>query len=110
MSDGDAARTGAAQIVKLSGDLRDGECLADLFSAVTGASTRLVLDLSDVSFVSSAGLGALVRLVAYANTLEARVALAAPSPFVANLLDVTHLNRFFEIHPSADAAAAAVGG
>ncbi|MBK8913448.1 MAG: STAS domain-containing protein [Phycisphaerales bacterium] len=108
MSDG--ATAGAVQIVKLPGDLRDGDCLSDLFSAVTGASTRLVLDLSDVTFVSSAGLGALVRLVAYANTLEARVALAAPSPFVANLLQVTHLSRFFEIHAGVEAAAAAIGG
>jgi anti-sigma B factor antagonist len=64
----------------------------------------VVIDLSAVDFIGSAGLGELVRVNAQANTQGARVMLAAPSPFVTGVLETTQLNRFFNVAPSVDAA------
>ncbi|MBX3395018.1 MAG: STAS domain-containing protein [Phycisphaerae bacterium] len=68
---------------------------------------RIVLDLSSVQMITSAGLGLLVQLTARANSQGARFVLTSPSPFVQGVLQITRLIRFFEIHPSrADAMSA----
>lgn len=69
---------------------------------------RVVLDLSRVQMITSAGLSLLVQLTARANSQGARFVLTSPSPFVQGVLQTTKLVRFFEIHPArADALAAA---
>lgn len=71
---------------------------------------RMILDLSGSQRISSPGLSSLVALVADANTQSARVILCGLSPFVAGVMAVTKLDRYFEIQPNADAAAGALQG
>lgn len=104
------SQSDGVQLAHYVGDLNEEGQLADLFQAVSGGGVRLVLDLSRVALLTSAGIGELVRLVAHANTQEARVVLAAPAAFVANILEVTHLDRFFVIHPTVAAAVSALRG
>jgi anti-sigma B factor antagonist len=97
---------GGIKIVRPYGDLRGEDaalikCVTDL---LTGPGTRVVLDLRNVPFMNSAGLGTLVRLVAQANTQECRVVLADLTPFIAGALNATGLDRFFEIIPTTDDA------
>lgn len=67
---------------------------------------RLVVDLADSPRVNSQGLSALVLLKTNANTKQARLIYAAPSPFVAEVLRVSRLDTFFEMADSrADAIA-----
>jgi anti-anti-sigma factor len=65
---------------------------------------KLVLDLSDVSCIDSAGIGELVLLHTLAQARNADLKCASPSPFVRRLLDLTHLDSFLEIYSSLDEA------
>ena len=62
--------------------------------------TRLVLDLSQSTFITSNGIAQLVSLVVHANTNGSRVSLAACTPFIAVVLERSKLNTFFEIADS----------
>lgn len=65
---------------------------------------RLVLDLGRVTCIDSAGLGELVLLYTLAQSKNAALICARPTPFVRRLLDITHLDSVLEIHPSLDEA------
>jgi anti-sigma B factor antagonist len=75
-----------------------------LHSLIEDPSNRTVIDLSRVPRVTSSGLGLLVTLVARANTKGAKVVLAAPTPFVAQILKVTRLDNYFGVVPTVDDA------
>ncbi len=71
---------------------------------------HVVLDLSQVTFVDSSGLGLLVRLMTSARTFGGDVKLAAPSPQTAKLLESTGLRRVFELfHTPEEALSASMG-
>lgn len=93
-------RRGPAAIVRIIGDLIEPGA-ADLVRVVNDLAdagvTRIVIDAGGVSFLSSAGLRDLVQIVARANTDGRRVLLANASGFVSGVLEVTKLDRFFEV-------------
>ncbi|MFQ5429440.1 MAG: STAS domain-containing protein [Phycisphaerae bacterium] len=98
-----------ATLLHLDGVLRDGDDLISTIGRLMDEDHRpIVLDLSRVEMISSAGLGALVQLNARANTQGTRIVLASPSPFVQGVLQTTKLDRFFDVHKSLEAALAAV--
>jgi anti-anti-sigma factor len=76
-----------------------------LFSLVGLRGMKVVLDFSEVDFISSKGLGLLVRLVAHANTNSSRVVLAACRPYLAIVFDRCKLGTFLEIVDSVPEAA-----
>ncbi len=95
------------KIVRLHGELRGDDTTAlveQVTDLLTGPRSRIILDLGNVPFMNSAGLGTLVRLVAQGNTQESRVVLTNLSPFIAGALNTTRLDRFFEICPTTDEA------
>lgn len=53
----------------------------------------LIVDLSGVGFISSSGLAALLNLQREGASLRGGMALAAPSPEVRRVLDITGMNR-----------------
>ncbi|MCC6360914.1 MAG: STAS domain-containing protein [Phycisphaerales bacterium] len=97
---------GSATVLRLAGDLTDesGEALAASVSDLLSPGRTVVLSLAGVDFMNSAGLSTLINLTAKANLQEARVILAAPTPFVSGIFEMTRLNRFFSIAASVDAA------
>jgi anti-sigma B factor antagonist len=103
---------GGVRIIPMHGELA-GDDSGDFVEAVTnllgGPGARIVLDLHDVQFMRSDGLGVLVRVTAQANVQEGRIILANPSPFVAGVLSTTRLDRFFEICPTVDDAIKKLG-
>jgi anti-anti-sigma factor len=66
--------------------------------------TRLVIDLGESLRINSPGIGHLVALVADANTNQSQVVLCNIQPFIAGVLQVTRLDRYFEIAPSVEDA------
>jgi len=62
--------------------------------------TKVVLDLSGASFITSAGIGHLVSVAADANIHGSRVILAACSSFVAIVMTRSKLDRFFDVAAS----------
>lgn len=94
-------------VVHLSGSMTGGDERAWLTEAtklVDQSNAKVVLDMADVAYVSSAGLGDLVRITALANTQHAKLSLAAVTPFVDGVLKATRLDRFFDVSPDVDVA------
>ena len=101
-----------ATVVRLRGEFgseHPGRFVRTVTELLQGRQARIIIDLSEVSYMSSTGLGELVRVTAQANTQEGRVVLADPSPFVTGVLETTQLHRFFELHPTVEKALAALG-
>ncbi|MGB0034470.1 MAG: STAS domain-containing protein [Candidatus Acidiferrales bacterium] len=58
---------------------------------------NIVLNLKDVNFVDSAGLGTLLAIYESINAQHGTFKLASPSPQIMELLVVTKLTTVFEI-------------
>ena len=67
--------------------------------------SRLVIDLGPVTFMSSAGLGLLVRFGKLLNERGGGMALARPKPPVVRLLRAVGLEEVMPRFPTLDAAA-----
>lgn len=94
-------------VVHLGGSMTGGEegnWLPEVTRLVDQNNAKIVLDMADVTYVSSAGLGDLVKITALANTQQAKLALAAVTPFVDGVLKATRLDRFFDVAPDVDVA------
>jgi anti-sigma B factor antagonist len=71
---------------------------------------QLVLDLSGVEMIDSAGLGELVALLNWIREEGGAIKLASPHGHVRRLLELTNLSSVFEIHPSLQEAVVAFRG
>jgi anti-sigma B factor antagonist len=65
---------------------------------------HIVLDLGQVEFVDSSGLGLLVRFLSRTHQFGGGLKLCAVRPRVAEVLRVTKLSTSFDVHASADEA------
>jgi anti-sigma B factor antagonist len=81
--------------------------LSNLVGETLGNGGKVVLDLSGVTSIDSAGIGELVSLHTQALAQRADLKCVSPSPLVQELLDLTNLASVFEIHPSMGEALAA---
>lgn len=85
----------------------------DLFGAIAvqgsaSHSETVLLDLGDVEFLDSSGLGAIVAARKMLGT-DRTLALAGLSPAVAKVMRLTHMDRIFPIHDSVASCLAARG-
>jgi anti-anti-sigma factor len=85
----------------------EAAALSRLVSKVLENGGKVVLDLSGVSSIDSAGIGELAFLQKRAQSQNADLKCASPSPLVRELLDLTNLDSVLEIHPSLGEALAA---
>jgi len=74
--------------------------------AVLQQARKLVIDLSGVSAMDSAGIGELVLLQNWAQGKSVSLKCAGPNSLVSTLLELTNLDSVLEVHPSVDAAVA----
>lgn len=106
----EVARKGPALIYKLAGsagmnvatDLKDR-----LLDQVDSSTRQLIIDLSDLDFISSVGLGGIIAAhirCCHQNTV---IKLVNPQPSIRQMLEVTKLEVLFPIHRSVDEALAA---
>src|SRR5215212_11304273 len=65
---------------------------------------HLVIDLTGVPIIDSAGIRALVRGHTTAQRVQGTLRLAALKPKVRETLDAAHLGAVFDIYESTDAA------
>jgi anti-sigma B factor antagonist len=70
-------------------------------------NTALLIDMSAVESLDSAGLMALVTTLTLAQRLNKRFSLCSLSPSIQIVFELTQLDRVFEIFDSASAAQAA---
>ncbi len=81
-------------------DFKDG-----LRKAVPPEAQRVLLDLNQVDFIDSSGLGAIVA-AAKALGPDRMLELAGLTPKVRSVFELTRMNTFFTIHDSRSAALA----
>jgi anti-sigma B factor antagonist len=106
-----AQTAGGVTIAELTGELDVASVPAlreQLLSLLRPGSSRLVLDLSRVSFCDASGLAVLVNTARRASLLGGFLRLAAVSPQVGQVLKITGLHRHLANFPTVQAAAAEV--
>ena len=99
-------------VIECNGRIVFGEEAAALRETVKGAlgqSKQIVLNLHNVSYIDSGGLGTLVGLYSSARGAGGDVKLAALSQRVGQLLQVTKLVTVFETFDTEQAAVKSFG-
>jgi anti-anti-sigma factor len=103
-------RVGDIVVITCRGRIVAGPATLAIHTQVKEAFTEahaVVLQVADVDFIDSSGLGTLVRLHAGATSTGSRLKLCAPSPMVRKVLQFTNLHRLFEIYESETEAVSA---
>jgi anti-sigma B factor antagonist len=101
---------GEYAVVKLRGSANmnvAGELQERLIELVDARVRRLVLDLSELDFISSVGLGGIIAAHLKCRYNNGLIQIARPQPAIRELLTVTRLDRLFPIHDSIEGALAA---
>jgi len=99
--------------VVLSGTLNEENCeylLDCVKDEILDGRRKLILDCGQLTYISSMGIGMLVRVNARMKKLGGDVKLAAVHGAVAQVLGVVGLNRIFQFYPTVAEAIAAHGG
>lgn len=84
------------------------ELLAPCLTDCTVAGAPLVLDFSGVNYISSVGLRVLMLAAKQVKAQQGRIAIAALTPVVAEVFQISRFNLVFDIHPTVSAAVAAL--
>jgi anti-anti-sigma factor len=82
----------------------EATALSRVVGEVLGQTSNVVLDLSGVSSMDSAGIGELALLQTWAQQRNASLKCAGANSLVRTLLDLTNLDTVIEVHPSLDSA------
>lgn len=94
---------GGMYAVRVVGELALGELLDELLECLRTLATtpadHVVIDLADVGYLDSLGVGLLVQARDLLASAELHLA-GATHPAVARLLQVTGLVELFRIHPA----------
>ncbi|HEY6793758.1 MAG TPA: STAS domain-containing protein [Kineosporiaceae bacterium] len=105
-----SSHAGKWRVVRVNGeiDVHTGPALRDhLLSAFAQGEDTIVVDLSEVSFLDSSGLGVLVAAHKRARTTDGELRIAGCRPPVTTLFQITALDRAFCIYPTVEEALAA---
>ncbi len=107
-------RYASAAVLQVSGRLDQDTCdgfRADLMKQVEDAAREdatVVLDLSALEYISSAGLRCFMLASREAKAQQARIFVAALQPMVAEIFEISHFNLVFQVFPSVHEALAAI--
>jgi anti-anti-sigma factor len=82
----------------------EAAALSRVVGEVLHNGTKLVLDLSGVTSMDSAGIGELALLQTWAQERSAELKCAAASSVVRTLLDLTNLDSVMDVHPTLESA------
>lgn len=96
-----------AHYMFVQGDLIGDEVGPKLVEVVSDAieeeAKTFVVDLSDVRYISSSGIGLLITMLTKMRNIGGEMYLTAPSEHVKKLLIITKLNNIFTVFDSIDA-------
>lgn len=109
-----ARRYATAVVLQVSGrldqdtcDAFKGELSRDLDDAAK-AGGGVVIDLSQMEYVSSAGLRCFMLAARQARDLHIKVFVAALQPMVAEIFEISRFNLVFQVFPTVREALGAV--
>lgn len=93
----------ATAVVKLTGRMTLGMRLREIESqlnhAVEGGVRRMILETSGVEYADSAGLGLLMQLYGKMKKVQGSLCIAAPSPMLQQLLELTNTDKILTLYP-----------
>lgn len=91
----------------IKGDLigdESGPKLVEVVSdAIQEGAKTFVVDLSEVRYISSSGIGLLITMLTKMRNVGGEVYLTSPSEHVKKLLIITKLNNIFTVFDSVEA-------
>ncbi len=104
---------GEAVVVRVVGRALDAHAAGPFKDAVlalvAAGRERLVINMKEVELLDSTGLGAIVTCRKKLGP-RGNIVLCQVDPRVLGVLKLTRLDRVFKIHPTEEAAVAAVSG
>jgi anti-sigma B factor antagonist len=102
---------GDVHLVAASGrlDSNTAAALEAVLPARAQTTAKLVLDLADVPYVSSAGLRVLLMGAKAARAAGHKLVLTGLAPSVKEVFDISGFTSIFTIAPDVDAALASLG-
>ena len=101
---------GDVVVLHMSGQMRETGADAlrgELDKLVEAGHFKLIFDLSNISFISSVGLGQMMRAFRAATSNEGYVRIVNPQPLVEEVFRFTKLHTLIGIFPTIEAAIAA---
>ena len=108
----DVERQGGTLIAKATGRI-DGVNASDfeqsLSSAIDDSDNAVIVDLADLSYISSAGLRAVLLTAKALSRRSAKFALCAPSKPIREVFEISGFDKIIDIHDSREAALSSVG-
>ncbi|MFL5826833.1 MAG: STAS domain-containing protein [Thermoleophilaceae bacterium] len=101
---------GLTSALKLIGDV-DLYVAADLRESVAQlidrGKSRLVIDLTETTFIDSTTLGILVGAMRRLRTRGGRLTVVCPNPAISRVFEITGLDRMFGVYDTREEALAA---
>jgi len=98
--------------LEISGDLigeNNGPGLIELLNdQINEGITKCIIDISDVRYMNSSGIGVLITILTKLRNKDGEVVLLNPSEQVKKLLVITKLNNIFTIYDSKEEAIASL--
>lgn len=101
---------GSATVVVLRGEV-DLHHTPEVHKALIGACQRrperLIINLTEVSYMDSSGIGTLVEILRRLNGFGGKLMLCGLNERVHGVFEITRLNKFFKIFETEEEALAA---
>jgi len=110
-----AGNLGAIRVLQVRGRLDHSQAkgfeaaLAPHLIGCTPTGSPLVLDFSGVIYISSVGLQVLLLASKQVKAQQGKIAIAALTPIVTEVFQVSHFNMVLSVFPDVAAAAAGLG-
>jgi anti-sigma B factor antagonist len=94
-------------VVHVKGKKIDAASAVEFKNSVAGivdkGSRNIVLDLSEVDFIDSSGLGALVGVLKHIGH-QGSLLISGATPGVERVFKLTRMDKIFRLYPNVDAA------
>jgi anti-anti-sigma factor len=91
-------------------ELTDGRTIKESLARVSPRRSPIIVDMSQVKSIDSAGLGAMLRLLHHVQAARGTLLVCGLSKPVRVVFELTRLHRAFDIYPEVDDALLAVEG
>jgi len=80
------------------------EFVEPILKLIESGVTKIIIDCKKLTYISSWGLGVLLRLHKRAKAAGGEVKIADVQSRIVDVLNLTHLNRIFGIYPDVNRA------
>ena len=103
-------KTGPVRVIKVTGRLDPADGADQLFEMIQGFIEQdevdFLIDLRSVTYISSTGVGSLIKCYRSVLKMKGHVKLLSPSQSVRNILAISKLDGVFEIYSNENEALA----